>query len=34
MKTYREFLGKFFFEELELMKTLGEPEDVRVVFLF
>lgn len=34
MKTYREFLGEFFFEELELMKTLGEPEDVRVVFYF
>lgn len=34
MTTYREFLGEFYFEELEIMKTLGEPDDVRVVFYF
>lgn len=32
--TYREELGPLFFEHLEALKTLGDPEDVRVVFLF
>lgn len=30
----RDFLGKTFFEHLEILKTLGKPEDVRVVFWF
>lgn len=30
----REELGETFFEHLELLKTLGAPEDVRVVFWF
>ena len=32
--TYREFIDELFFEELEIMKTLGDPDDVRVVFYF
>lgn len=32
--TYREFLGEGFFEELEELKQLGKPENVRVVFWF
>lgn len=34
IKTYREFLGQGFFDEIESLKTLGEPEDVRVIFWF
>jgi len=34
MTTYKDFIGEYFFEELEIMKTLGEPDDVRVVFYF
>lgn len=34
MMTYKDFIGEYFFEELEIMKTLGNPEDVRVVFYF
>lgn len=34
IKTYREFLGEWFFKDLETMKTLGEPENVRFVFWF
>lgn len=30
----REFLGGFFFKEVERLKEYGEPEDVRVVFWF
>lgn len=30
----RAFLGKRFFAHLERLKTLGEPENVRVVFWF
>jgi hypothetical protein len=33
-KTIREFLGSWFFDEIEILKTLGEPEDVRVVMWF
>ena len=32
--TYREFLGARFFEHLEVLKSLGEPSYVRVVFCF
>lgn len=32
--TIREFLGEWFFNEIEILKTLGEPEDVRVVMWF
>lgn len=32
--TYRQFLGENFFKDLEIMKTLGPPEDIRVVFGF
>lgn len=32
--TYRENLGNNFFKELEELKTLGEPENVRIVFYF
>lgn len=32
--SYRENLGKMFFIHLEELKSLGSPEDVRVVFWF
>lgn len=32
--SYREKLGREFFKQLEELKQLGEPEDVRVVFWF
>jgi hypothetical protein len=32
--TYREFLGKNFFLDLEVMKSLGDPKNVRIVFGF
>lgn len=32
--TYREWLGTGFAESLEVLKTLGSPEDVRVLFYF
>lgn len=32
--TMREFLGDGFFNELECLKKLGAPEDVRIVFWF
>ena len=34
MTTYREFLGDWYFEELDRLRTFGEPDDVRVVFWF
>lgn len=34
MTTYRDFLGQFFFSELEVLKSLGDPDDVRIVFWF
>lgn len=30
----REFLGERFFAEIETLKTLGNPDDVRIVFWF
>ena len=33
-ETYRQYLLPEFFEELELLKTLGEPDDVRILFWF
>jgi hypothetical protein len=30
----REFLGPWFFHEIDRMATLGAPEDVRIVFWF
>ncbi len=32
--TYREHLGESFFKDIEVLKTLGQPEDVRIVFWF
>lgn len=32
--TFREFLSELFFKHLDVMKTLGNPEDVRLVFWF
>lgn len=32
--SYREHLGSGFFEDLEVLKTLGNPEEVRIVFYF
>ena len=32
--TYREHLGGMFFVHLEELKTLGEPDDIRIVFWF
>lgn len=32
--TYREHLGESFFEDIELLKTFGQPEYVRVIFWF
>lgn len=32
--TYRENLGEHFFLHLEELKTLGDPDDVRIVFWF
>ena len=32
--TVREFLGEQFFSDLNILKSLGNPEDVRVVFWF
>lgn len=32
IKTVRVFLGDFFFSRIEILKTLGEPENVRVFF--
>ena len=33
-ETLREYLNPLFFKNIEEMKTLGEPEDVRIVFYF
>jgi hypothetical protein len=33
-ETLRDFLGATFFVHLETLKTLGKPEDVRVIFWF
>lgn len=32
--TFKEFLGENFFKCIEILKTLGEPEDVRIIFWF
>ncbi len=32
--TYREFLPDIFFQHVDILKTLGAPDDVRVVFWF
>jgi hypothetical protein len=32
--TYREHLWEKYFDDIDVLKTLGEPEDVRVVFWF
>lgn len=32
--SYRNYLGEWFFEELDKMKKLGDPENVRIVFWF
>ena len=34
MTTYREFLGPAFFQDLEVMKELGDPQNTRIVFWF
>jgi hypothetical protein len=33
-ESLREFLGDHFFRDLEVLKTLGKPDDVRIVFWF
>jgi hypothetical protein len=32
--TVKDFLGSAFFKELEILKTIGEPKDVRVLMWF
>lgn len=32
--TFREFLGEGFFDDIAVLQTLGEPDDVRIVFWF
>ena len=32
--TYREHLGEGFFKDIDVLKTLGQPEDVRIIFWF
>lgn len=32
--SYKENLGKSFFEDIELLKTFGNPENVRIIFWF
>ena len=32
--TYRKHLGEGFFKDIEVLKTLGNPEDVRIIFWF
>jgi hypothetical protein len=32
--SYKEHLGQYFFDDLDKLKTLGEPENVRVIFYF
>ena len=32
--SYRQWLGEMFFRHLEVLKTLGDPKDVRIVFYF
>jgi len=34
MTSYREFLGDWYMKELDRLCTLGDPDDVRVVFWF
>lgn len=34
VKTLREFLGDLYFRDLRILKSLGDPERVRVVFWF
>jgi hypothetical protein len=33
-EAYREFLGENFFKHLEILKTFGAPDEVRIVFAF
>lgn len=32
--SYREHLGESFFEDLKILKTLGDPENIRIIFYF
>lgn len=32
--TFREFLGEGFFDDIAVLQTLGEPDDVRIIFWF
>lgn len=32
--TFREFLGEGFFDHLNVIRSLGEPEEIRVIFWF
>lgn len=34
IRTYREHLGPFYFEVLDVLQTMGAPEQVRIVFAF
>ncbi|PHM72232.1 hypothetical protein [Xenorhabdus sp. KJ12.1] len=33
-KTYRRFLGNLYFEHLSILKSLGDPSKVRILFCF
>jgi len=33
-ETYEEFLGECFFEDVDDIKALGDPENVRIIFYF
>ena len=32
--TYRDFLSECFFEHLEILKGLGNPQEMRIVFVY
>lgn len=32
--TYREHLGESFFKDIDVLKNLGNPQDVRIIFWF
>ena len=34
IKTFREFLGEGFFDMIEVMKEIGNTEDVRFIYWF
>ena len=34
IRTFRNFLGPDFFRDLDVLKSLGDPENVRIIFAF